>query len=89
MRFIGYVGTLNYSNESWCMLTSLVKIPGVRFALIGDTGNKQQIIADAMKYGIEDKLDFRICNDVGGELNFDVFGYPLNPWHFERRKMPS
>ncbi|GEM_PF-283771 len=83
---VGYVGTLNYSklNPDFAYLASLVKIPGVRFALIGDAGNKQQIIADAMKYGIEDKLDFRgYVNDVGSELsNFDVFGYPLNPWHF-------
>lgn len=81
-----YVGTLNYSKMSpeFAYLCSLLDIPGVRFALAGDTDNQDRIMEDAKKHHVLDKMEFMgYVTDPYGELaKADVFGYPLNPYHF-------
>jgi len=83
---VGYVGTLNYSklNPEFAYIASLIDIPDVKFIMVGDLQKKLQIINDAKKFNICNKLEFTgYIKDVSTALaSFDVFGYPLNPWHF-------
>ncbi len=85
---IGYVGTLNFSKLNpdfveYC--NEVVKlIPQTKFVMVGNPDGKAKILEDARKIGIEDKFEFiGYTNNVNEELcKFDVFGYPLNNWHF-------
>lgn len=83
---IGYVGTLNYSkiNPEYVDFCAKVDIPDSKFIMIGDWDNKSNIEDKAREYGIHNKFEFRgYTNNVVNELEyFDVFAYPLNPWHF-------
>jgi glycosyltransferase involved in cell wall biosynthesis len=85
---IGYVGTLNFSKLNpdfveYC--NEVVKlIPNVKFKMVGNPDEKEKILKQASSLGIQDKFDFvGYTNDVNEVLKtFDVFGYPLNNWHF-------
>lgn len=83
---IGYVGTLNYSklHPEFIKFCSAIDVPEAKFIMVGDADNQQQIERDAKIYNIYNKLEFTgYLNDVSKALErFDVFGYPLNPWHF-------
>jgi hypothetical protein len=61
-----------------------VDVPNVRFIMVGDMINQRLIEKEAMEYGIYDKFEFTgYKNDIREELErFNVFAYPLNPWHF-------
>lgn len=85
---IGYVGTLNFSKLNpnyveYC--NEVIKlIPEAKFVMVGNPDGKEKILKKAKKYAIEEKFDFvGYTNNVNEELaKFDVFGYPLNNWHF-------
>ncbi|MHB8863909.1 MAG: glycosyltransferase family 4 protein [Pirellulaceae bacterium] len=85
---VGYVGTLNFSKlhpefVEFCAET-VNRIPHARFVLVGDTDNQRAIAHEASKRGIAQHLEFAgYSENVNAELlRFDVFGYPLNPYHF-------
>ena len=84
---IGYIGTQSYAKlhpdfVQYCKEVS--DLPGVRFTMVGDKTNAEQILADASVVGIQDKfclIDY--VSDVSQEFaKMDVFGYLLNPTHF-------
>lgn len=84
---IGYIGTQSYAKlhpdfVQYCKEVS--DLPGVRFTMVGDKTNAEQILADAGAVGIQDKfclIDY--VSDVSREFaKMDVFGYLLNPKHF-------
>lgn len=84
---IGYIGTQSYAKlhpdfVQYCKEVS--DLPGVRFTMVGDKTNAEQILADASVVGIQDKfclIDY--VSDVSREFaKMDVFGYLLNPTHF-------
>lgn len=85
---IGYIGTLDFSKLNpdfveYC--NEVVKlIPEAKFVMVGSPNEKYNILKDAQKLGIENKFEFvGYTNNVNEELTkFDVFGYPLNNWHF-------
>lgn len=83
---IGYVGTLNYSklHPEFVKFCAEVDVPGMKFIMVGDADNRRQIERDAEIYNLNDKFEFTgYMNNVSKALErFDVFGYPLNPWHF-------
>ncbi len=83
---IGYIGTLNYSklHPEFVKFCAEVNVSGMKFIMVGDTDNQQQIERDAEIYNLNDKIEFTgYINNVSKELQrFDVFGYPLNPFHF-------
>lgn len=83
---IGYVGTLNYSklNPNFVEYCKSVDIPNVRFIIVGDKTNEEDIKQKARDAGIEEKFEFvGYIDDVEEQLKrFDVFGYILNPFHF-------
>lgn len=85
---IGYVGTLNFSKLNpdfveYC--NEVIKlIPSSKFVMVGNPDGKERILSQAKIFGIDDKFEFvGYTNNVLEQLEkFDVFGYPLNPWHF-------
>lgn len=85
---IGYVGTLNYGKlhpdfVEYCKAVT-DRIPDARFIMVGDRENSAAINERASSLGIADRFEFTgYTHDVKEELaRFDLFGYPLNPWHF-------
>ncbi len=85
---IGYIGTLDYSKLNskfveYCYEVIKV-IPNVKFIIVGDDNNKEKIVRDAEKLGIESYLEFTgYVENISLELErFDVFGYILNSYHF-------
>lgn len=83
---IGYVGTLNYSklHPKFVKFCSEVDVPEAKFIMVGDMDNQQRIERDAKIINLYNRFEFTgYLNDVSKALErFDVFGYPLNPWHF-------
>lgn len=83
---IGYVGTINYTklNPNFVDFCAAIDIPDTKFIMVGDTDNRDAIEGEAKRHGISDRFEFTgYTDDVGKELaRLDVFGYPLNPWHF-------
>lgn len=85
---IGYVGTLSKSKIAPDFLDKclrvLNKVPCARFYLIGDAENSEWIQKEAKVLGILEYFFFLgYVDDVNEKLlEFDVFGYPLNPYHY-------
>ena len=85
---IGYVGTLSQGKihpdyAEFCKKTHDL-IPQARFVLVGDLTDKNQLVESFEKKGITDFVEFAgYTEDVNSYLDtFDVFGYPLDPFHF-------
>lgn len=85
---IGYVGTLSLSKIhpdfiEYCRAV-IELIPTAEFIFIGDITLSKQTRELLAKYNIEEKFEFvGYTNEVDNYLaSFDVFGYPLNPYHF-------
>lgn len=85
---IGYVGTLSPSKIhpdfiKYCRAV-IELIPTAKFIFIGDVTLSQETSQLLVEYNIEEKFEFvGYTNDVDSYLaSFDVFGYPLNPYHF-------
>ena len=82
---IGYIGTVDYCkmHPNFLKLCSLVDIPNVKFIVCG--GSKEREIQNAAKQlGLADKIKFTgQVSDINPYLaEFDVFGYPLAPYHY-------
>lgn len=85
---IGYVGTLSASKIhpdfiEYCRAV-IELIPTAKFIFIGDITLSKQTMELLAKYNIERYFEFiGYTNEVDIYLaSFDVFGYPLNPYHF-------
>ncbi len=85
---IGYVGTLAKSKLHPQFPISCQKIlkvlPNAEFYLLGDIESGEWIRTEARELGILDKMHFEGFVDNVNEWlkKFDIFGYPLNPYHF-------
>ena len=85
---IGYIGTFTRSKmhpQFTKMCYEIIKqIPNVKFYLIGDKESGKWIQYEAQEFGIEKYISFEgYVNNVNDYLlSFDIFGYPLNPYHF-------
>ncbi|MFH1777347.1 MAG: glycosyltransferase family 4 protein [Candidatus Omnitrophota bacterium] len=85
---VGYVGTLNFGKLhpdfiDYCAEV-VFEIPTARFIMVGDIDNRSGILEMARARGISQCFEFGgYKEDVSAQLfRFDVFGYPLNPYHF-------
>lgn len=82
---IGYIGTLNYSkiNPEFIKFCKSVKIPSAKFIIAGDIDNKE-LVEDVKRYELDNMIEFKgyVKNVASVLSNIDVFGYPLNPFHF-------
>lgn len=85
---IGYVGTLSDSkihpNFAMYCKETLALIPHAKFILLGDLTGSEQLIKQLNELRIRNRFEFvGYTNHVDQYLEgFDVFGYPLNPYHF-------
>lgn len=85
---IGYVGTLAKSKihpEFPIICKKILEaVPNVEFYLLGDCESGEWIRNQVKALGITDKIHFEGFVDNVNEwlIQFDVFGYPLNPYHF-------
>lgn len=85
---IGYVGTLAKSKihpafPSICKKI-IDEIPNAEFYLLGDSESGEWIRKQVKELGIANKLHFEGFVDNVNErlIQFDIFGYPLNAYHF-------
>jgi len=82
---IGYIGTVDYGkmHPHFLKMSSMVKIPDAQFVVCGGPSEKQ-IQEESMQYGMGERFVFTgQISDVNNYLSeFDVFGYPLAPYHF-------
>ena len=82
---IGYIGTVDYGkmHSHFLKMSSMVKIPGAQFIVCGGPSEKQ-IQKESMQYGKGERFVFTgQIKDVSNYLSeFDIFGYPLAPYHF-------
>ncbi len=82
----GYLGSLNFSKLHPRILdfVQAVRLPHFRLALVGDPVTGEQLMAEAARRGIQDRIDVvGYREDVSAELaGFDVFAYLLNPCHY-------
>lgn len=83
---IGYIGTLNYSklNEKFYEYYQSIDIKDVKFTIVGDIENSNEIVKDLKKSNLYNKTIINgYVDDVGKEMEtFDVFSYLLNKDHF-------
>ena len=82
---IGYIGTVDYGkmHPHFLKMSTMVKIPDAQFVVCGGPSEKQ-IQEESMQYGMGERFVFTgQISDVNNYLSeFDVFGYPLAPYHF-------
>ena len=83
---VGYVGTLNYGKihpdfVSYCQ-AACEQIPDLHFVMVGDRDSELERAIHAA--GLISRFTFTgFVNDVAARmLDFDVFGYLLNPTHY-------
>jgi len=82
---IGYIGTVDYSklHPEFVEICSRIKIPEAHFIICG--GNDHlRIESEIKKASLQNKFTFTgPINDISKYLSvFDVFGYPLAPYHY-------
>ena len=82
---IGYVGTVDYGklHPHFLKMSSQVRIPDAHFIVCGGP-NEKQIQEESNKYDKNERFVFMgQISDVKHYLSeFDVFGYPLAPYHY-------
>lgn len=85
---VGYIGTLTKSklhpefvNISYEILQ---RNPQIKFILIGDKKAGKWIELESRQRGIENQIELKGYSENINDclLEFDIFGYPLNPYHF-------
>lgn len=83
---VGYVGTLNYGKLhpnflSYCQ-AACERVPELHFAMIGD--RNPELERSVRAAGLSSRFTFTgFVNDAASRmLEFDVFGYLLNPAHY-------
>ena len=85
---IGYVGTISTSklHPDIALFCNEVKskIPTSRFVFVGENQLDCYTMNQIKNFGLLDSVEFTgYVNDVEAQLQrFDVFGYPLNPYHY-------
>ncbi|MDX4058509.1 glycosyltransferase family 4 protein [Aliarcobacter skirrowii] len=82
---IGYLGTVDYSklHKDFLKMSNNVDIEDINFIVCGGN-NEKQIEQEAIKKGVSKKFTFtgNIVNIQEYLAKFDIFGYPLSPYHF-------
>lgn len=83
---IGYTGTIDFVklNRKFIKFCSMVDIEKSCFILVGSDENKETLLEEASKYGIESKFFFTgFVEDIYQELiKFDIYSYLLEPTHY-------
>ena len=82
---VGYIGTVDYCkmHPDFLKMCSMIDIPDVKFIVCG--GHKEkEILNQAKILGIEGRFEFTglVSNIEKYLAKFDVFGYPLAPYHY-------
>ncbi|HEC98961.1 MAG TPA: glycosyltransferase [Proteobacteria bacterium] len=82
---IGYIGTVDYGkmHPGFLKMSSIIKIPDAQFVVCGGPSEKQ-IQEESLQYGMAKRFHFTgQIDDITNYLSeFDVFGYPLAPYHY-------
>lgn len=82
---IGYIGTVDYGkmHPGFLKMSSMVNIPDAQFVVCGGPSDKQ-IQEESLQYDMGKRFFFTgQVNNVTNYLSeFDVFGYPLAPYHY-------
>lgn len=82
---VGYIGTVDYAklHPDFLKICDKINIPDVKFIVCGGA-NEAAIKAEAEAMGIAAKFIFTgLISDITEYLPiFDVFGYPLAPYHY-------
>lgn len=82
---IGYVGTVDYCkmHPDFVKISSKINIPDVQFIVCGGS-SEAQIQKETLQYGTEKRFVFtgQVNNITDYLSEFDVFGYPLAPYHY-------
>lgn len=82
---IGYIGTVDYCkiHPDFIKICSKINIPDAKFIVCGGNSH-EEIKQQAEAAGISDKFVFTgLITDINKYLEiFDVFGYPLAPYHY-------
>lgn len=82
---IGYIGTVDYCkiHPDFIKICAQINIPDVKFIICGN-GDYSIIQKEAQKMGIAEKFEFKgHVKNIAEYLEvFDIFGYPLNPYHY-------
>lgn len=82
---IGYIGTVDYSkmHPHFVSLSLRVKSTDVQFIVCGGP-SEQSISEETAGLGVADRFQFtgEVDNVLPYLSQFDVFGYPLSPYHF-------
>lgn len=85
---VGYLGTLTKSKLHPQFVNACYNIlqqnSQIKFVLVGDKKTGQWIEDESRKLGIAERIELKgYCQNVNEcLLEFDIFGYPLNPYHF-------
>lgn len=82
---VGYLGTVDYSklHKDFLEMSNNVDIEDINFIVCGGN-NEKQIEQESIKKGVSKKFTFtgKIVNIEEYLSKFDIFGYPLSPYHF-------
>ena len=82
---VGYIGTVDYCkmHPDFLRMSAGVNVPGVRFIVCGGPDEKR-IREESLRYGGQKKFVFTgpVDNISDYLREFDVFGYPLAPYHY-------
>jgi glycosyltransferase involved in cell wall biosynthesis len=82
---VGYLGTVDYCklHPDFLEMSASVDVDDIKFIVVG-TGNEKEIKKEATGKGLTDKFKFTgFVDDIKEYLAiFDVFGYPLAPYHY-------
>jgi len=81
---VGYIGTVDYAkiHPDFLKICDKINIPNIKFIVCGGS-NEKEIKAEAEQLGISEKFEFPGIVEITEYLPiFDVFGYPLAPYHY-------
>jgi glycosyltransferase involved in cell wall biosynthesis len=83
--YIGYIGTVDYGklHPHFLRMSSRIKIPDMHFIVCGGPSEKK-IQEESKQYGGKERFVFtgQISNIKDYLSEFDIFGYPLAPYHY-------
>jgi glycosyltransferase involved in cell wall biosynthesis len=82
---VGYIGTVDYGkmHPGFLKINSMIQIPDVQFVVCGGPSEKQ-IQEESLQYEMGNRFIFtgQVNNITNYLSEFDVFGYPLAPYHW-------
>jgi len=82
---VGYVGTVDYCkmHPHFIRMSVAADIPEAHFVVCGGP-NEAAIRQEAIRAGVANRFDFlgQVSNVAAQLATFDVFGYPLAPYHY-------